>query len=127
MVSEVDDDAADRVNNEIKDWKNPEDLKDQLRKKFPDWKKDSSGGEKRVNAFAKKIVEKSGWKEKTVAGKRYSRVEKRTMYAGKADHRIKMIIDKAGKYLGKPENVKTYTRHGRSFGLNLRTGRRAEI
>lgn len=127
MASVIEDDDVDRISREIKDWKNPEDLKKKMQERFPKWKDDKSGGKKRIDAFVRKIVDKSNWKEKTVAGKRYQRVEHRTMFSGKQGSRIQMIIDKAGKYLGKPENVKTYTRHNKVFGLNLRTGRRAEI
>jgi len=120
------DDDADRINREIRDWSNPEDLRKAIQERFPKWKDDKSGGKIRYREFTKAIIDREDWYN-TSKGIQHLETEARTGFAGRTAHRIKMITDNKGRYLGKPENVKTYMRHGNVYGLNKRTGRRARI
>jgi len=118
--------AADRIRASINDWSNPDELRTALYEKFPEWKNDKSNGFKRFEGFTKRILERDDWFA-SARGKRYTKIEDRTGTAGKVNHRFDMITDIKGKYLGKPDNVRIYSRHGSLFGLNLKTGRRAKI
>ena len=122
----LDDAAVDRIRSSISDWSNPKELKAALQERFPKWKDDKNSGFKRFEGFTKRILEREQWFS-TAKGIRYSAVEDRTGLAGRVGHRVEMITDAAGKYLGKPENIKIYTRHGNVYGMNIKTGRRARI
>lgn len=123
---DIGDSDADRINREIDDWSNPKELRKNIQERFPKWKDDKSGGKKRVDAFTKAILDRKDYWG-TARGRVYAAVESRTGLAGRSAHRIEMVTDATGKYLGKPENIKTYMRHGNVYGLNTRTGRRAKI
>lgn len=123
---EIGDNDADRINREIDDWSNPKELRKAIQERFPKWKDDKSGGEKRYKAFTKAIIDRTDYWG-TPRGQVYAATEARTGLAGKVHHRFDMVTDAAGKYLGKPENVKTYMRHGNVYGHNIRTGRRSRI
>lgn len=122
----LDDDAVDRIKSTINDWSNPAELKKALQERFPKWRDDKSGGFKRFEGFTKRILEREDWFQ-SARGIRHIKIEDRTGTAGRAKHRFNMITDAEGKYLGKPGNVKIYSRHGSIFGLNRKTGRRAKI
>lgn len=122
----LDNAAVDRIKSAINDWSNPVELKKALQERFPQWKKDENKGFKRFEGFTKRILEREDWFA-SARGVRYTKVEDRTGTAGRAKHRFDMITDVEGKYLGKPGNVKIYSRHGSIFGLNTKTGRRAKI
>ena len=121
-----DDDSLDRINSEIDDWSNPKELRKAIQERFPKWKDDKSGGKNRYKAYTKGIIDRTNYWG-TPRGQVYAATEARTGLAGKVHHRFDMVTDAAGKYLGKPENVKTYMRHGNVYGLNTRTGRRSRI
>jgi len=120
------DDDADRINSEIRDWDDPEDLKQALQERFPKWREDTSGGQKRFVGFKNAILDRKDWYN-SIQGERYIIVETQTRLAGGTVHRMKMITDAGGRYFGKPENVETYTRHGNVYGHNIRTGKRAKL
>ena len=122
----LDDAAVDRIKSSISDWSNPKELKAALQERFPKWKDDKNSGFKRFEGFTKRILEREQWFS-TAKGIRYTAVEDRTGTAGVGKHRFEMVTDAAGKYLGKRENLKIYSRHGNIYGLNKLTGRRAKI
>lgn len=122
----LDDAAIDRIKSAISDWSNPAELKTALQERFPQWKDDKHRGFKRFQGFTKRILERDNW-FRSKQGIRHTKIEDRTGTAGKSNHRFDIITDAEGKYLGKPGNVKIYTRHGVIFGHNRKTGRRAKI
>lgn len=122
----IDGEDADRINREIGDWSNPKELRQKIQERFPKWKDDKSGGKKRYAAFTKGIIDRTDYWG-TPRGQVYAATESRTGLAGKVHRRFDMVTDMSGKYLGKPENVKTYMRHGNVYGHNIRTGRRSRI
>jgi len=116
----INDDALGRIMSEIDDWGDYDNIRDQLQNRFPDWKDGRLDGF--ASAVKTKVVteQKISWKREII--------EHRTGLAGRAGHRISMITDDHGRYLGKPDNVQYYSKAGDGlWGVNTRTGRRAKL
>lgn len=117
---------VDRIASLITDWSNPAELKEALQNRFPKWKDLSGGGRNRFETFTQKILDRTRWYD-SEEGILHVKLQDRIGISGPKGHRLEMLTDINGKYLGRPSNVKTYKRHGKVFGLNNNTGRRARI
>ena len=116
----VDDDAVGRIMSEIDDWGDYEDIRDKLQNRFPEW------GEGRLDGFEQSI------KSKVIVDRREQWktdiIDSRTGFAGRKTHRMTMVTDENGRFLGKEENINFYSKAGDGlWGVNTNTGRRAKI
>ena len=123
-MDDIDDDAIDRVYDEImfdELWSYKE-TKKKLEDRFPGW------SDKRKSGFATKIVERTAFK-KSPAGFRETIVSQRTTLSGSGfgAKRTVMIRDRFGKYAGRRENIKTYSRHGNVYFKNIKTGKKGRL
>lgn len=124
----IDDTAVERIMDELEmgeDVVDPSVVKELLDKRFSE----TTMSEKSKGIFAKRIVERVKFYD-TAAGKRQVVVEEHTVLAGShgiGAGRTVMITDSMGRYLGRPENVVSYTRHGNVYGHNVQTGKRVMI
>lgn len=118
--------GIDRIASEITEWDSPEELRAALMKRFPKWAQDKSGGRRRFAFFTKQIIERTDWVD-SPQGIRYRAIQDRIVLAGPRNRRSEILTDIRGRYLGKQENVKIYSRHGKLYGKNKNTGRRAQI
>lgn len=116
----VDDDAVGRIMSEVDEWGNYDDIRDRLQNRFPEW------GDGRLDGFTNSIKQrvtvdnKRSWKQDII--------DNRTGFAGRKTHRMAMITDNKGRYLGKEENIKFYSKAGNGlWGVNTKTGRRAKL
>jgi hypothetical protein len=116
----VDDDAVGRIMSEVDDWGDYEDIRDRLQNRFPEW------GKGRLDGFEQSIKQKVTqdarvtWKQDII--------DRRTGFAGRTDHRMTMITDDHGRYLGKEDDIKFYSKAGDGlWGVNTKTGRRAKL
>ena len=116
----VDDDAVGRIMSEVDEWGDYEDIRDRLQNRFPEW------GEGRLDGFEQSIKTKltndtrNAWKSDLI--------DSRTGFAGRQTHRMTMVTDEKGRFLGKEENINFYSKAGDGlWGVNTNTGRRAKI
>ena len=123
-MDNIDDDAIDRVYDEIgfcEIWDYNE-TKMKIESRFPGW------SDKRKSGFATKIIERTAFK-KSPAGIRENIVSQRTTLSGSGfgAKRTVMIRDISGKYAGRRENIKTYSRHGNVYYRNIKSGKKGRL
>ena len=119
---DIDDAAAERVEREIDTSGDYHDIRKRLVQKYPKW------SAYQRNQFAMKIVERKAFAE-TPKGIKETILEKRITLVGRGfgAKRQTMIRDSKGRYLGRPDNIKTYIRAGNVWGKNRLTGKSARL
>ena len=123
-MDNIDDDAIDRVYDEIgfdEMWDYNK-TKMKIENRFPGW------SDKRKSGFATKIMERTAFK-KSPAGFREDIVSQRTTLSGSGfgAKRTVMIRDMSGKYAGRRENLKIYSRHGNVYFRNIKSGKKGRL
>jgi len=119
----IEEEALDRISEYIDTTsRNYQKIRQQIAKKYPNW------SQRQRTKFAMGLVEREIKLSKPIKIKEKI-IEKRTTLTGSGfgAKRTVIIRDEKGRYAGKKENLKIYSRHGKVYFRNTKTGKKGKL